>query len=242
MRDVSRAICMGINNKKIIILLGPPGSGKGTQATLLAEKLDLYYFETSNIIEMAVHSHRAEEHVEVDGQKYTFGHEKELWEKGILCSPPFVVFLVEKKINELFQSGKGIVFAGSPRTMHEGEKVIPQIEALYGQKNIKIILLELSPEQTIFRNSNRKICELMRHPVLYTEETKNLEHCPLDGSKLLKRTGLDDPETIKVRIKEYEERTLPLVGFFEKAGLGVKKVNGEQSVEGVHKDILEALE
>jgi len=233
---------MGINNKKIIILLGPPGSGKGTQATLLAEKLDLYYFETSNIIEMAVHSHRAEEHVEVDGQKYTFGHEKELWEKGILCSPPFVVFLVEKKINELFQSGKGIVFAGSPRTMHEGEKVIPQIEALYGQKNIKIILLELSPEQTIFRNSNRKICELMRHPVLYTEETKNLEHCPLDGSKLLKRTGLDDPETIKVRIKEYEERTLPLVGFFEKAGLGVKKVNGEQSVEGVHKDILEALE
>ena len=242
MRDVSRAICMGINNKKIIILLGPPGSGKGTQATLLAEKLDLYYFETSNIIEMAVHSHRAEEYVEADGQKYTFGHEKELWEKGILCSPPFVVFLVEKKINELFQSGKGIVFAGSPRTMHEGEKVIPQIEALYGQKNIKIILLELSPEQTIFRNSNRKICELMRHPVLYTEETKNLEHCPLDGSKLLKRTGLDDPETIKVRIKEYEERTLPLVGFFEKAGLGVKKVNGEQSVEGVHKDILEALE
>ncbi|PIQ74659.1 MAG: hypothetical protein COV85_01015, partial [Candidatus Portnoybacteria bacterium CG11_big_fil_rev_8_21_14_0_20_44_10] len=219
---------MGINNKKIIILLGPPGSGKGTQATLLAEKLDLYYFETSNIIEMAVHSHRAEEHVEVDGQKYTFGHEKELWEKGILCSPPFVVFLVEKKINELFQSGKGIVFAGSPRTMHEGEKVIPQIEALYGQKNIKIILLELSPEQTIFRNSNRKICELMRHPVLYTEETRNLKSCPLDGSKLLKRTGLDDPETIKVRIKEYEERTLPLVGFFEKAGLGVKKVNGEQ--------------
>jgi len=233
---------MGINNKKIIILLGPPGSGKGTQATLLAEKLDLYYFETSNIIEMAVHSHRAEEHVEVDGQKYTFGHEKELWEKGILCSPPFVVFLVEKKINELFQSGKGIVFAGSPRTMHEGEKVIPQIEALYGQKNIKIILLELSPEQTIFRNSNRKICELMRHPVLYTEETRNLKSCPLDGSKLLKRTGLDDPETIKVRIKEYEERTLPLVGFFEKAGLEVKKVNGEQSVEGVHKDILEALE
>jgi len=242
LRDVSRAICMGINNKKIIILLGPPGSGKGTQATLLAEKLDLYYFETSNIIEMAVHSHRAEEHVEVDGQKYTFGHEKELWEKGILCSPPFVVFLVEKKINELFQSGKGIVFAGSPRTMHEGEKVIPQIEALYGPKNIKIILLELSPEQTIFRNSNRKICELMRHPVLYTEETRNLKSCPLDGSKLLKRTGLDDPETIKVRIKEYEERTLPLVGFFEKAGLGVKKVNGEQSVEGVHKDILEALE
>jgi len=242
LRDVSRAICMGINNKKIIILLGPPGSGKGTQATLLAEKLDLYYFETSNIIEMAVHSHRAEEHVEVDGQKYTFGHEKELWGKGILCSPPFVVFLVEKKINELFQSGKGIVFAGSPRTMHEGEKVIPQIEALYGQKNIKIILLELSPEQTIFRNSNRKICELMRHPVLYTEETRNLKSCPLDGSKLLKRTGLDDPETIKVRIKEYEERTLPLVGFFEKAGLGVKKVNGEQSVEGVHKDILEALE
>lgn len=231
-----------LNNKKIIILLGPPGSGKGTQATLLSEKLDLFYFETSNVIETAVRNHRLDEYLEVDGEKYTFGHEKELWEKGILCSPPFAVSLVKEKIDELFRAGKGIIFAGSPRTMHEAEKVVPQIEALYGKKNIKIILLELSAEQTIFRNSNRKICELMRHPVLYTEETKNLEHCPLDGSKLLKRTGLDDPETIKVRIKEYEERTLPLVEFFGKADLAVKKVNGEQSVEAVHKDILKALE
>ena len=233
---------MNENNKKIIILLGPPGSGKGTQATLLAEKLDLYYFETSNIIETAIRSHQADEYVEIDGQKYTFGREKELWEKGILCSPPFVVHLVERKINELFESGKGIIFAGSPRTMHEGEKIIPQIETLYGKKNIIVILLELSPEQTVFRNSNRKICELMRHPILYTEETKNLEHCPLDGSKLLRRAGLDDAETIKVRIREYEERTFPLVEFFGKVGLKVEKVNGEQSVEGVYKDILKVLE
>jgi adenylate kinase len=230
-----------IQDKKIIILLGPPGSGKGTQATLLAEKLDLFYFETSNIIEAAVKNHRPDEYLEVDGQKYTFGHEKELWEGGILCSPPFVVALVEKKINELFQLGEGIIFSGSPRTLHEGEKIMPQIEALYGKENIKVILLELSAEQTIFRNSNRKICELMRHPVLYNEETKNLEHCPLDGSKLLKRAGLDDPETIKVRIKEYQGRTFPLVEFLEKRGIAVKRVNGEQSVGAVFKDIMRAL-
>jgi len=82
----------------------------------------------------------------------------------------------------------------------------------------------------------------MRHPILYCNETKNLEHCPLDGSRLIRREGLDDPDIIKKRIKEYNERTYPLIEYFGKQGLKVLKINGEQTVANVYGDILKALE
>jgi adenylate kinase family enzyme len=115
------------------------------------------------------------------------------------------------------------------------------LQELYGKENIHIILLELSEEQTLWRNSHRRICELMRHPVLFTKETEQLTLCPFDGSKLLKREGLDDPETIKVRLKEYQERTFPLVECFGSHRYGVAKVNADQSVSEVFSDILKAL-
>ncbi len=229
--------------KLIIVLLGAPGSGKGTQASLLAERLNLYYLETSKILEENFNSSDADNPIEIEGKEYSPKAEKEEnWEKGILCSPPFVVYLMEKKIKELHEEGKSILFAGSPRTLYEGERVMPLLKDLYGVENIKIILIEISAEQTIFRNSHRRICELMRHPVLYSKETENLEHCPLDGSKLLKRAKLDDPETIKIRIKEYVERTFPLLSLFQQQGFKVERVNGEQPVADVYKDILKALE
>jgi len=230
-------------NKSIIILLGPPGSGKGTQGTLLAEKFGLYYFETSRILEESFNSEAQEEFVEIDGEKYSPRREKEEnWEKGNLCSPPFVSYLIEKKIEEIFMEGKGIVMSGSPRTLQEGEKIIPLLEKKFGLVNVKVVLIEISAENTIFRNSHRRICELMRHPILYCNETKNLEHCPLDGSRLIRREGLDDPEVIKRRIKEYNERTYPLIEYFGKQGLKVLKINGEQTVANVFEDILKALE
>ena len=104
-----------------------------------------------------------------------------------------------------------------------------------------MVLIEISAQETIFRNSHRRICELMRHPVLYNKETIKLTMCPLDGSKLMKRKGLDDPETIKVRLKEYEERTLPLLEYFKNQGVKVKKIKGEQSVADVFRDILKTI-
>ena len=226
----------------VVIILGQPGSGKGTQAELIAGKFNLYNLETSKIIESKVMNAKKEEYAEVNGQKFYFSHEKELWTKGILCSPPFVSFLIKSKLQELAKEGKGVVMSGSPRTLLEGQEVIPLLKKLYGASNIKIALLELTPEQTIWRNSNRRICALMRHPILSTQkEFLSLTHCPLDGSKLMKRKGLDDLETIKVRLKEYRERTFPLVDYFKKQGLKVNKINGEQSVEDVHEDVLKSI-
>jgi adenylate kinase len=227
--------------KKIIILFGPPGAGKGTQAELLSDKLSLYYFETSKILEKEFNN-PSQEVVEVDNEKFEASNEKRLWLGGKLCSPPFVSYLVKENIRKLAKEGKNLILAGSPRTVYEGEKIIPLLKELYGEENIRVILIEISPEETIFRNSHRRICELMRHPILYSEETKDLSICPLDGSKLIRREGLDDPKTIKTRLKEYADRTYPVVEIFEKQGIKVKKVNGEQSVADVFKEILSAIE
>lgn len=233
--------------KQVIVIFGPPGAGKGTQAELLSEKLNLYLFETSKILEREFKEaenfpeNEKERFIEIDGQKFDILKEKENWKNGILCSPPYVTYLVINEIRDLFKNGKNLVLAGSPRTIYEVEREIPVMEELYGKENIRVILLEIKPEETIFRNSNRKICELMRHSILFNKETENLTVCPLDGSKLIRRKGLDDPETIKVRIKEYTDRTFPMIEYFKKNNIKIKKVNGEQPVADVFKDILDAI-
>lgn len=234
--------------KQIIILFGAPGAGKGTQAELLSNKMGLYLFETSRILEREfakaenLSDNSLERFIEYDGQKFDVLHEKKIWKEGVLCDPPFVTYLVIKEIQKLFDEGESLVLSGSPRTLYEAEKIMPFVEKLYGTENIKPVLIEIKPEQTIFRNSHRKICELMRHPILFNKETEELTTCPLDGSKLLKREGLDDPETIKVRLKEYADRTMPVFDYFEKNGFKVKKINGEQSVADVYKDVLSAIQ
>lgn len=228
--------------QQVIILLGAPGAGKGTQAELLDEKLGSYYLETSKLIEANVMNATKGEYVKVGWKKYNLLDEKKLWQTGILCSPPFVSFLVKQKIKELSREGRSILMAGSPRTLIEGKDQVPFLKKIFGAGNIKIVLIDISPRETIWRNSRRRICELMRHPILSTQKQfLKLRNCPLDGSKLLRRKGLDDPTTIKVRLMEYKERTLPLIRYFKEQGLDVKKVNGEQSVEAVHKDILRAI-
>ncbi len=242
MKHFNKKLKIKNQEPKVIILLGAPGAGKGTQGELLAEKLNLYYFETSRILEEKFQNSKKEEFLKVEGKKYFITEEKKLWEEGSLCSPPFVTCLVQEKIKELFAQRKSLLLSGSPRTLYEGKKVIPLLKRLYGLKNIKVILLEISPQETIKRNSQRKICELMRHSILSTKkEFLNLNYCPLDGSKLLKRKGLDDPETIKVRLKEYKERTLPLVEYFKKENLKIIKINGSPPPAVVFKNILKVL-
>ncbi len=234
--------------KQVIILFGAPGAGKGTQAELLSSKLSFYLFETSKILEREfikakdLSADSPARFIDFDNQKFDILQEKDNWVKGILCSPPFVTYLVIEEIKKLFEEGKNLILAGSPRTLYEGEKVMPFVESLYGKESIKTVLLEISPEQTIYRNSHRRICDLMRHSILFNEETEKLSICPLDGSKLVRREGLDDPKVIKVRLKEYAERTYPIFDYFEKRGLKISKVNGEQSVADVYKDVLSAIQ
>lgn len=227
-------------NFLVIIILGPPGSGKGTQAELLAEKLNIFHLETSKIIETNLKDIKKSDFVAIKGNRYYLTDEKKIRESGGLMSSPLITFWMKNKVKELQKEGKGIIFSGSPRTLDEGKELTPFLKNLYGTKNIKIILLELSAKESIWRNSHRKTCQLMRHPILFVKETKKLTKCPFDGSKLLFRKD-DTPEVIKVRLREYKERTFPLIELFKKQGLNIKRVNGEQSVANVFDDILKIL-
>jgi len=229
-----------ISDKLVIILLGPPGSGKGTQAELLAEKFDLCHVESSEIIEKHLANAKKGDYVIVKGKKYFLLEEKKLRESGRLTSFPLITFWMTSRIKELAKEGKGIVASGWPRSLYEIKEEMPIFERFYGKKNIKVILIELSDKEVIRRNTHRKTCELMRHPILYSKETAKLTRCPFDGSKLLIRKD-DNPEAIKLRLREYRKNTLPLVDYFKKQGLKVKKINGEQSVADVFKNILKAL-
>ncbi|MDP2735078.1 MAG: nucleoside monophosphate kinase [bacterium] len=226
---------------RAVILFGPPGSGKGTQASLLSERLNYYYMETSKLLEERFQKAKEGEYVEADSTKYYLAKEKELWGSGVLNSPPFVTVVVKEAIRQIHSLKKNLLLAGSPRTLYEAKAVMPLLKRLYGKENIKIVLIELEEEETVRRNSQRRICELMRHPILSLPETEHLTHCPLDGSKLMRRKGLDDVKNIRTRLQQYAERTLPMLEYFQGEGFFVQKVDGDRPVAEVFASIMEVV-
>ncbi len=228
------------SNSKVIIILGPPGSGKGTQGELLAEKFSLYHLETSEIIEKKFANIKKSDFVKVGTKKYFLWEERKLRQAGKLMSPPLIFFWLKEKIKELIKEGEEIVLSGSFKTLYEAEELTPFFKKIYGISNIKIILIRQRPEVSIWRNSRRKICELMRHSILYTKETAKLKTCPFDGSRLIYRED-SNPDVIRGKFKEFKERTLPVVDYFKKQSLKINEINGEQPVADVFADILKAL-
>ena len=230
-----------IDREKVIIILGSPGAGKGTQAELLSEKFNLYFWDTSRVIGKIIESAPKGAYIEADEKKYYFKKQKELRRSGKLWQPEFLVYFAKEKIKELSGDGEGIALVGSPRTLYEAKQVIPLLKALYEIENIKVVLIEITEKEAIWRNTHRRECKLALHPVLYSEETAKLTRCMLDGSKLFKRAD-DTPKIIRVRLKEYKKRTLPLIDYFKKEGLIIVKVDGSPTPDNVFKNILKGLE
>jgi len=227
--------------KQIVILFGQPGAGKGTQAELLADKFGFHHFESSKVLEVFYKKEDPEKVIEADGEKFKVADEIVRWKTGLLNSAKFVVWLFSEKIKALADEDESIVFSGSPRTIYEAEKEIPLFIELFKKENIKVVVLELSAEASIFRNSHRKICDLMRHNIIFTPETEKLTKCPLDGSDLVARKGLDDVETIKKRLQVFQNETFPVLEVAEKFGLKPVKINAEKTVAEVHAEVLEAI-
>lgn len=224
--------------QKAFIIYGPPGAGKGTQANLLAGKLGLIHFDTGKYLEQIVHDPEKQNDPEIK-------NEREIFDSGVLMTPSFVLKIILQKAEEIHKSGYGIVFSGSPRTLYEafgdGENkgLIALLESTYGKENILPIFLKIDPHISILRNKNRKICSVCGTAILYNDSDQH-KTCPLCGG-VLRTRAVDNPAVLETRIKEYEERTKPILDTLKKQGYQIMEIDGHPLPYGVFDSILRAI-
>ena len=216
-----------------IIIYGPPGSGKGTQANIIGKYFNLTHLDTGRLVEKLVHNPRLKNDPIIKKERKNF-------DSGKLCTISWVVKIVKEEVKKIYKKGKGIIFSGSPRTLYEAKRLIPYLEKLYKKEKICVIRILIKPQTSIFRNSHRKVCEKCGYILVYSKKNKNLRKCPICNGKLIRRT-LDDPKIIKIRIKEYKKRTEPIYKYLTKRGIKIIDINGEPSVEKVTKNIIKNL-
>ncbi len=221
----------GVHKKWAVFLIGPPGSGKGTQADLLAERFGLVHVQTSKLGEAKIND------PELIKRDPEVAEVKRLYDSGELFPPPWTVKIVLEKAKELADLGKGVVFSGSPRTIYEIEQELPYFENLYGKENIKVVNLKIDEAESMSRNSHRRVCKSNGHPIPNFAQFKDLKVCPHDSSEIITRS-LDTPETIKTRNEVYERRTTPILDFLDKKVYKIIEVNGVQPIQKVFHDIL----
>ena len=221
-------------DKQLIIFIAPPGAGKGTQADLLAQKFGFVHLESSKVLE-----------TKLAGQENSPDPEiREAWrlyKKGELMTPSLVARLIIEEIEKLYHEGRSIIFSGSFRTLEEVQKETPVVEKLYGRENVKIFYIALSEEESVRRNSERRVCEKNRHPIPrpeYDPKFTGITKCPWDSSPVITRPALDKPEIIKERYRVFLRDTKPVLDYFRKKGYKVMEINGEQPIDKVFDDIL----
>ncbi len=220
------------SKKWVVAFIGPPGCGKDTQADLIAQELGLVHIKTSRLIEAKLK--------DADPSDALLAEEKRKFDTGELSGREFVSALIQEAVHAAHQAGKGITFSGSPRELEEGKELMPILDSLYDRENIKIIHIQVSPEESLKRNSRRRVCQANRHPIPDLEEYKDITACPQDGSPIIVRE-LDDPGIIKHRYEVYRNQTEPLIDFLSKQVYNIITIDGEQSIEDVHRDILNKM-
>ncbi len=220
----------------ISLSISAPGAGKGTQAERLAKTLDLVQFDTGTYLQKLLHSPEAEADPVLKREQINF-------DTGKLTTPEWILGQVKREAERIAKEGRGIVFSGSPRTLYETfgdektEGLASHLAALYGKENLFFIRLDISEETTIERNSKRVICSQGGFPIFNKEDE---ERCEREGGTPEKRI-LDDPEVIKVRLKEYRERTYPSIERLKEEGYNVLEVDGSPAPDDVFESILRAL-
>jgi adenylate kinase len=195
-----------------LVLLGPPGSGKGTQGERLQEDFRLPYYATGDILRAAVRNG-----TELGAEA------KEYMDRGDLVPDDVMVGLIAERVAS-DESADGFILDGFPRTITQGEALDAKLSEL-GRGLTAAILMDVPDEEVIKRLSGRRVCVKEGH-IFHMEfdPPKNEGVCDICGSRLEIRDD-DKPEVVRNRLATYHEKTEPLVAYYEERAL-LRRVDG----------------
>jgi len=210
-----------------LVLLGPPGSGKGTQGERLQEDLRLPYYATGDILRAAV---RNETELGRIAQEYM--------DRGDLVPDDVIVGVIAERIDSA-EALDGFILDGFPRTTPQAEALDAKLDEL-GRAVTAVLLIDVSDEEVVRRLGGRRTCVDGGH-VFHVEFNPPEKEgvCDIDGSELIVRDD-DKPEVIRKRLETYHEKTEPLVAYYDDRSQ-LRRIDGERPPEEVCEEIRRTL-
>ncbi len=211
-----------------LLLFGPPGAGKGTQAKFLIELLGIPQISTGDMM-------RAERKSGSElGRKFD-----EYMSAGKLVPDGLVLDLIEKRLTQE-DAKNGAIFDGYPRTVAQAE-ALDQLLAKLGRRIARVVSLEVPLEAIVERVTGRRVCLEcgQTYHVRYTPPPENGECISCGGTKIVQRSD-DTEEVVRKRYEEYKAKTEPVLAHYEAKGV-VKAVRGVGSLEEITERIKEAI-
>ncbi len=210
-----------------IILLGPPGAGKGTQAAYVARKLGLVHVASGDLFRQAL---KRGDDLARQAESYM--------EKGMLVPDELTVRMVLERLSAP-DSEAGVVLDGFPRNLKQAEALDENL-ARKGRAIDGVVYIKVSEEELVRRLSGRWICRRCQAPYHATDSPPEVwGRCDRCGGELYQRSD-DTPGTVKKRLEVYATETAPLIDYYTEAGKLVE-VDGEGSAEAVGERIMAAL-
>jgi adenylate kinase len=210
-----------------LILMGPPGAGKGTQAQRLVEDFDLPYYATGDILRAAV------------SEESELGSEaKAYMDRGDLVPDEVICRVIMERVDSP-EAADGFLLDGFPRTIGQAETLEGALDRR-GRRLTAALLIDAPDEEVIRRLSGRRICAKNQH--LYHVEFDPPKHedvCDQDGSRLIQRDD-DRPEVVKKRLSVYHEQTKPLEEHYDNTGI-LRRFDGSRPPADVHDHIRAAV-
>lgn len=210
-----------------IILMGPPGAGKGTQAAELVKKFNIPQISTGDMFRSAV---KAGSEL---GKKAA-----ECMKSGALVPDSVTVGIVKERLSKA-DCAKGFILDGFPRTVDQAE-ALNKILSDMGKTLTQVLNIHVPAEDLIERATGRRICKncgATYHIKFNPSKAENT--CEKCGGELYQRAN-DTAETMKNRLNVYESSTRPLIEYYKKAGL-YTEIDGRQSISKVTADLIAAL-
>jgi adenylate kinase len=210
-----------------LILFGPPGAGKGTQAARLQEDFRLPYVATGDILRAAVK----------DGTELGKAA-KRYMDAGELVPDELVVDLIVDRIGA-GDARDGFILDGFPRNQAQADALAAAFERL-GRRITAVLLIDVPDEEVVRRISGRRVSVKTGRPYhVETDPPKHEGRCDVDGSRLIQRDD-DKPEVVQKRLEVYHAETEPLISYYDERGL-LRRVDGTRSPTEVHDHVRAVL-